>query len=39
MARLLTFRERWAGSFQDVCSALVMLGFLGVAGFWCVVLS
>ncbi len=39
MARFLAFRERWAGSIQDLCSALVMLGFLGVAGFWCVVLT
>jgi len=40
MARFLAFRDRFAGTIQDVCAALAMLAFLfavalvliGVAG-------
>jgi hypothetical protein len=38
MARLYAFRARWAGTIQDVCSAIAMLAFLGGVGFWLAVM-
>lgn len=39
MSRFLTFRDRWAGTVQDVCAALAMLAFLTMVYFWLAVLS
>lgn len=39
MSRLLAFRDRWAGTVQDVCAALALLTCWLCLGFWLAVLS
>lgn len=39
MNNFLAFRDRFAGTVQDICAALAMLAFFGGLGFWLVVLS
>lgn len=39
MASLLAFRDRWAGTVQDICAGVTIIAFMAVVAFWLSVLA